>query len=52
MRHPGIEPGPSRWQRDIITTRLMTLDSWEPKETRGLQRPVLDGTASELQSFH
>ena len=24
LRHPGIEPGPSRWQRDIITTRLMT----------------------------
>ena len=25
MRHPGIEPGPPRWQRGIITTRLMTL---------------------------
>ena len=25
MRHRGIEPRPSRWQRDIITTRLMTL---------------------------
>ena len=24
MRHPGIEPGPPRWQRGIITTRLMT----------------------------
>jgi hypothetical protein len=22
VRLPGIEPGPSRWQRDIITTRL------------------------------
>ena len=25
MRLPGIEPGPSRWQRDIITTRLKAL---------------------------
>ena len=24
VRHPGIEPGPPRWQRGIITTRLMT----------------------------
>ena len=24
LRHRGIEPRPSRWQRDIITTRLMT----------------------------
>ena len=24
LRHPGIEPGPPRWQRGIITTRLMT----------------------------
>ena len=23
MRHPGIEPGPPRWQRGIIATRLM-----------------------------
>ena len=25
MRHPGIEPGPPRWQRGIIATRLMAL---------------------------
>ena len=25
MRHPGVEPGPKRWQRPIITARLMTL---------------------------
>ena len=25
MRHPGVEPGPPRWQREIITARLMTL---------------------------
>ena len=31
MRHPGIEPGPPRWQRGIITTRLMTL--WLGSET-------------------
>ena len=23
MRHPGVEPGPPRWQRGIITARLM-----------------------------
>ena len=23
MRHPGIEPGPHRWQRRILTTELM-----------------------------
>ena len=23
VRHPGIEPGPPRWQRGIIATRLM-----------------------------
>ena len=28
MRHPGVEPGPKRWQRSIITARLMTLCSW------------------------
>ena len=32
MRHPGIEPGPPRWQRGIIATRLMALspDGFEP----------------------
>ena len=25
VRHPGIEPGPPRWQRGIIATRLMAL---------------------------
>ena len=25
VRHPGIEPGPHRWQRRILTTELMTL---------------------------
>ena len=25
VRHPGVEPGPPRWQREIITARLMTL---------------------------
>ena len=30
MRHPGIEPGPPRWQRGIITTRLMTLRGMKP----------------------
>ena len=23
LRHPGIEPGPHRWQRRILTTELM-----------------------------
>ena len=23
LRHPGVEPGPPRWQRGIITARLM-----------------------------
>ena len=23
MRHPGVEPGPPRWQRGIIAARLM-----------------------------
>ena len=23
VRHPGVEPGPPRWQRGIITARLM-----------------------------
>ena len=27
MRHPGIEPGPPRWQRGIIATRLMAQES-------------------------
>ena len=26
MRHPGIEPGPHRWQRRILTTELMALN--------------------------
>ena len=25
MRHPGIEPGPSAWKADILTSRPMTL---------------------------
>ena len=25
LRHPGIEPGPHRWQRRILTTELMAL---------------------------
>ena len=25
MRQPGIEPGPHRWQRRILTTELLTL---------------------------
>jgi hypothetical protein len=43
MRHPGIEPGPPRWQRGIITTRLMTL--WLGSEAGRWHsgRPGLDG---------
>ena len=26
MRHPGIEPGPHRWQRRILTTELKALN--------------------------
>ena len=40
MRHPGIEPGPPRWQRGIITTRLMThacLSMWFVGSTPGMQ---------------
>ena len=40
MRHPGIEPGPPRWQRGIITTRLMTLDSWQKRGQGGLEPPT------------
>ena len=40
MRHPGIEPGPPRWQRGIITTRLMTLDSWHKRGQGGLEPPT------------
>ena len=25
MRYPGIEPGPHRWQRRILTTELIAL---------------------------
>ena len=25
MRQPGIEPGPHRWQRRILTTELLAL---------------------------
>jgi hypothetical protein len=27
MREPGVEPGPPRWQRDILTTELLTLEN-------------------------
>ena len=37
MRHPGIEPGPPRWQRGIITTRLMTL--WSCRAWGALRHP-------------
>ena len=26
VRHPGIEPGPSAWKADILTTELRALD--------------------------
>ena len=33
MRHPGVEPGPPRWQRGIMAARLMaqlSSDGFEP----------------------
>ena len=41
MRHPGIEPGPPRWQRGIITTRLMTHVTWDPhpRGPAGIESP-------------
>ena len=30
LRHPGVEPGPPRWQRGIITARLMALEMRRP----------------------
>ena len=34
VRHPGVEPGPPRWQREIITARLMTLLMYDTCRTR------------------
>mgnify|MGYP007011237169 CR=1 FL=1 len=48
MRHPGIEPGPPRWQRGIITTRLMTLGLMHSKERgQGGLEPPTSRTRSE-----
>ena len=40
MRHPGIEPGPPRWQRGIITTRLMTPISYNKRGQGGIEPPT------------
>ncbi len=39
VRLPGIEPEPSRWQRDIITTRLKTLQLFGMTESRRGSNP-------------
>ena len=45
LRHPGIEPGPHRWQRRILTTELMAL--------RGMvEDDGVDSMAKILDPFH
>ena len=52
MRHPGIEPGPPRWQRGIITTRLMTLAVVFQWASLGLVRPHAAGPQKTVPRGH